>query len=174
MGLKVGTVKLEEYNLDWNRMFNEEKENLEKIFKDVAIEIEHIGSTSVEGLSAKPIIDIAVGVKNLAEFEKIKFCFKEPYSVKEDSVYDEILIRKRVGEDVTTHLIHVMEIKSERYQNTIIFRNYLRSHKEALKKYEDLKKVLAEKYADNRKMYTSSKNEFIQEVLKEAKEEYKK
>lgn len=171
MGLKVGTVTLEEYNSNWSKMFEEEKENLKKIFKDLAIEIEHIGSTSVEGLSAKPIIDVAVGVKNLKDFDKIKECFEEPYSVKKDSVSDEILIRRRIAEDITTHLIHVMEVDGKRYQDTIKFRNYIRKHKDVLIEYEKLKKELAEKYADNRKMYTSSKNDFIQNIIKKAYEE---
>ena len=171
MGLKVGTVILEEYNSGWSKMFEDEKENLKKIFGNIALEIEHIGSTSVEGLSAKPIIDVAVGVESLKNFENIKDRFKEPYSVKEDSVSDEILIRKRLGEDVTTYLIHVMEVDGKRYQDTIKFRNYIRKHKEVLTKYEDLKKELAKKYADNRKMYTSSKNDFIQDIIKKAYEE---
>ena len=171
MGLKVGTVILEVYNSNWKKMFEEEKENLKNIFKDLAIEIEHIGSTSIEGLSAKPIIDVAVGVKTLKDFENIKDYFEEPYSVKEDSVSDEILIRRRIGEDVTTHLIHVMEVEGKRYQDIIKFRNYIRKHKDVLIGYEKLKKELAEKYADNRKMYTSSKNDFIQNIIKKAYEE---
>ena len=59
-----------------------------------------------------------------------------------------------------------MEIDSKRYQDTIVFRNYLRNNKDVLKEYEDLKNKLAEKYADNRKMYTAAKNEFIQKVIK--------
>jgi len=171
MGLKVGTVKVEKYNPIWKEMYNKEKVNLEKIFKEIAIKIEHIGSTAVEGLSSKPIIDIAVAVENLKDFEEVKEFFqKEPYSVKEDSVSDEILVRKG-PEDNRTHFIHIMEINSERYKNTIIFRDYLRKHANILKEYEQLKKHLAEKYADDRKMYTSSKNEFIQKVIKEARNE---
>lgn len=173
MGLKKGTVKLEKYNPDWKIMFNVERINLKEVFGDLAIDIEHIGSTSVEGLSSKPIIDIAVSVKKLNDFENVKECFKkEPYSIKEESVSDEILIRKGT-EDNITHFIHVMEQESARYKNTIIFRNYIRSHKEFLKEYEELKKDLAEKYADNRPMYTASKNDFIQKVLKLAYEECK-
>lgn len=165
MGLKVGTVKVEKYNPIWKEMFNEEKENLEKIFKGVAIQIEHIGSTAVEGLSSKPIIDIAVAVKKLTDFEKVKNYFeKEPYSIKEDSVDDEILVRKGSVEN-RTHFIHVMEVDSKRYQDTIIFRNYLRENKEVLKQYEDLKNNLAKKYTEDRKMYTASKNEFIQKII---------
>jgi len=171
MGLKVGTVKIETYNPKWKDMFNEEKENLKNIFNNLAINIEHIGSTSVEGLSSKPIIDIAVTLNKLDDFDKVKEYFeKEPYSVKEDCVSDEILIRKG-SEDNRTHFIHVMEKTSPRYKNTILFRDYLRNNKEVLEEYEELKKELAEKYADDRKMYTASKNDFIQKVLKKAQEE---
>lgn len=168
MGLKVGTVKLEKYDSNWKVMFEKEKEELEKRFGSLAIKIEHIGSTSIEGLSSKPIIDIAIAVEKLEDFEQIKEEFqKEPYSVKEDSVCDEILIRKG-NEDNRTHFIHVMEIESKRYKDTIKFRDYMRSHAEAVKEYEELKEELAKKYADDRKMYTSSKNEFIQNILKNA------
>lgn len=172
MGLKVGTVKLEEYDEKWKEMFNEEKENLIKIFGDIAIAIEHIGSTSVPGLSAKPIIDITVIIKDFKDFNSIEASFnKEPYSIKEDSPKDEILVRRRIGLDTTTHLIHIMEEKTKRCTDTILFRDYLLKHPEIVKKYEELKKELAEKYADNRKMYTASKNDFIQEVLKSAEKE---
>lgn len=171
MGLKIGTVQLEKYDSKWKEMFNEEKENLKAIFKDLAVEIEHIGSTSIEGLTSKPIIDIAVGVNKLEDFVKVKKYFlEEPYSVKEDSVPGEILVR-RGNKDNITHFIHVMEIESKRYKDTISFRNYLRTHKETLQEYESLKEELAKKYADNRKMYTSSKNDFIQNILKLAYED---
>lgn len=171
MGLKVGTVKLEKYNSDWEKEFLKEKEILSKIFGDLAIEIEHIGSTAIKGLSAKPIIDIAVGINKLEDFEKVKNELKkDPYSIKEYSDDGEILIRKGT-EDNRTHFIHVMEINSKRYKDTIIFRNYLRKHEEAMKEYESLKKELARKYADNRKMYTSSKNEYIKKIIKKAYKE---
>lgn len=64
-----------------------------------------------------------------------------------------------------------MEIESKRYKDTIIFRDYMRTQSAAVKEYEQLKEKLAEKYADNRKMYTSSKNEFIQSVIKIAYDE---
>ena len=169
MGLKVGTVKLEKYNPEWKKMFEKEKNILKDKFGNIALNIEHIGSTSVEGLSSKPIIDIAVGINKLEDFNKIKEKFLlEPYSVKEDSDPGEILIRKG-PEDNRTHFIHVMEKDSDRYLNSIKFRDYLRNHKEALKEYEELKTILAEKYADERKSYTKSKNEFIQSILEKAK-----
>lgn len=169
MGLVVGTVRLEEYNEKWKEMFEEEKEKLINMFGDVALQIEHIGSTSIPGLSAKPIIDILVVLESFNEFEKVKNYFKdEPYSIKEDSPSDEILVRKRMKTNITTHLIHIMEANTTRCNNTILFKNYLINHPETLKEYEKLKKDLAKKHADNRKMYTASKNDFIQSVLKAA------
>ncbi len=171
MGLKVGTVKLEKYNPKWKDMYLEEEKKLKEMFGDLALAIEHIGSTSIEGLSAKPIIDIAVGVWHLSDFDKVKEKFMvEPYSVKEDSTEGEILVRKG-NENNRTHFIHVMEPDSKRYIESILFRDYLRKNIWALEKYEELKKDLAVKYADDRKKYTASKNEFINEIIKLAYEE---
>ena len=171
MGLKVGTVRIEKYNSNWKKEFLKEKEILSKKFGDLAIKIEHIGSTAVKGLSAKPIIDIAVGVNKLEDFETIKNEFeKEPYFIKENSDDGEILIRKGT-EDNRTHYIHVMEINSKRYKNAIVFRDYLRKHKDVAQEYENLKMKLAIKYADNRKMYTSTKDEFIKKIREKAYKE---
>ena len=169
MGLKVGTVKLEDYNPEWKNSFEVEKNNLINIFKNIALKIEHVGSTSVEGLSAKPIIDMMVIIKRFSDFESVRSYFeKEPYSIKLDSPEDEILIRKG-DESNRTHFIHVVEFGSDRQINTLLFRDYLRENKDALLEYEKLKKELAIKYADDRKMYTASKNDFIQGILKKAK-----
>lgn len=170
MGLKVGTVRLEDYNPEWKNSFEVEKNNLINIFKEIALKIEHVGSTSIEGLSAKPIIDMMVIIKRFSDFENVRSYFeKEPYSIKLDSPEDEILIRKG-DESNRTHFIHVVELGSDRQINTLLFRDYLRENKDALLEYEMLKKELAIKYADDRKMYTASKNDFIQGILKKAKE----
>ena len=170
MGLKMGTVRIEEYNSNWQKEFEEEKKNLKEIFEDIAITIEHIGSTSIEELSAKPIIDIAIGVSKLENFEKVrnKIITNKNYSIREENPEGEILVRKGT-DDYTSYLIHVMEYESDRYKNTIIFRDYLRKNKEDKIKYENLKKELGIKYKDNREMYTASKNDFIQGILKKAK-----
>ena len=167
MGLETGTVKLEKHNDNWKHMFNEEKDFLKTIFKDLAIDIQHVGSTSINYICAKPIIDIAVGLESLEDFLKVKNIFlDEPYSVKEDPTEGEELVRK--GYPKTSYLIHIMEFRGQRYKDTILFRDYMNSHPEKAKAYEKLKIELALKYKDNRKMYTKSKNNFIKEVLNEA------
>lgn len=61
----IEEVTIEEYNSNWSKEFNEEKIKLQEILNDKVISIEHVGSTSVEGLGAKPILDIAIGVADL-------------------------------------------------------------------------------------------------------------
>ena len=175
MGLRMGEVRLEKSNKEWKGSFEIEKENLEKIFKGIALKIEHVGSTSIEGISAKPIIDIAVAVKKLNDFEKVRdeFYNIKDYSIKEDSPSDEILVRKGNPEEIT-HFIHIMEYNSERYKNQILFRDYLRTHEAEMVEYEELKIKLAKKYKNDRKKYTANKNDFIQKVLKKAREEEEK
>ena len=169
MGLKYGTVILENYNCNWKEMYIKEKEELKKIFGKLALEIEHIGSTSIENLKSKPIIDIAVGVKSLKDFDKVKKNFqKEPYSVKENPVEGEELVRK--GYPETNYLIHIMEKDSKRYKDTILFRDYLRSNLKVLKEYEKLKETLAIKYKNDRSSYTKAKDTFIKKVIKEVYE----
>ena len=174
IGLEKGFVKLEKYNPKWQEEFNKEKENLEKIFGNVAKSIEHVGSTAIVGLSAKPIIDIAVGVDALEDINKVKEKILKfsHYTIKKDNADGEILIRRGVpvkqGEikpDYVTHFIHVMEINGRKYKETIIFRDYLRANNEVLKEYESLKQKLANKFEKDRKAYSKAKEEFINNVL---------
>ena len=174
LGLKKGFVKVEKYNPEWQEEFNKEKKNLKKIFGDVALSIEHVGSTSIVGLSAKPIIDIAIGVDSLEDIAKVKekilkFSY---YSIKENNADGEILIRRgvpiKLGEDkpsFITHFIHIMEIDGRKHKETLVYRDYLRKNKEALKEYDDLKQKLAIKYQNERKSYTKAKDEFIKSIL---------
>ena len=166
MGLKVGEVRLEKHNPRWQRMFAQELDELWEYFGDTAIRISHIGSTAVDGIEAKPIIDIAVAVNDLSDFDQVshKFTSDPNYSIKEDFANDEILIRKG-GKLNRQFYIHVMDIDSKRYKDTIFFRDTLLHNEKIRNNYRDLKHVLAKKYPNNRKKYSSSKKEFIDSVL---------
>lgn len=166
MGLKIGEVKLEKWNPQWRDDFEIEKQNLLNIFGLFAIDIQHIGSTSVYQLDAKPIIDITVSLKDLADFEKVRHAFEENpnYSIKCDNEPGEILIRKG-PENNRTHFIHVMEQGSQRLNDSIKFRDALRHSGQLRDEYCELKHRLASKYPNDRKSYTASKAKFIQRVL---------
>ncbi len=169
MGLDKNKVILEKHNDRWAEMFQAEAKELRKIFGDLALSIEHVGSTSIPGIMAKPLVDIQVGLRQLSDFEKVRAKFeKEPYSVKPDPSPDEQLVRKG-PEESRFFLIHICAVDSDRFKNTLLFRDYMRTHPDKAREYEELKKTLAAKYPDNRPMYTASKNDFIQAVLKEAR-----
>ena len=165
MALLKNTVRLEQNYETWKKIYKEEKDTLEKVFGPNTFTIEHIGSTAVPGLAAKPIVDIAVGVEKFSDLDKYMDELKSLYSVREQKDKDELLLVKEDGE-ITYILIHVMPISSDRYKNVIKFRDTLINNPEVLKEYEELKTKLAEKYSNDRKAYTASKNEFITEVLK--------
>lgn len=169
MGLDKNKVRLEVHNPKWTKMFEIEAGELRRIFGSLAIDINHVGSTSIPDICAKPIIDIQVSLRSLADFEQVRHQFEQaPYSVKPDPVPDEQLVRK--GEETNRlFLIHVVEKGSERYTNTLLFRDYLLSHPETAKAYEALKIELATKYANDRPSYTAAKSDFIQGVIKQAK-----
>ena len=166
MGLKVGEVKIEKYNPRWHQMFARELDELWEYFGDTAIRISHIGSTAIDGLEAKPIIDIVVALNDLDDFDEVshKFTSDPNYSIKEDSGDDEILIRK--GSELNRQFyIHVMDIDSKRYKDIIFFRDILLHDKKVCKDYRNLKCALVQKYSHNRKKYSTSKAAFIQNTL---------
>ncbi len=162
MGLINGTVNLENNYLIWKNMFYKEKEILIDLFKDKALSIEHVGSTSVEDLLSKPIIDIVIGVKDINDINIKEL--ENYYTVKYNKNDKEILLIKEDDKE-TFYLIHVLEIDSDRYKNMIYFRDILINNKNIKKEYEKLKKELASKYYNDRKTYTKLKNDFINEVL---------
>ena len=160
MGLINGKVYLEKNYDKWKKIFNEEKDTLKELISDSVIE--HVGSTAVPGLSSKPIVDIAVGVKDLLDIDLDKL--SELYTVKPNKEDNEILLIKE-DEKETESLIHVLKDDSDRYNNLIKFRDILLNNEDIKKQYEKLKTELTDKYKDNRKEYTKSKEDFISKVL---------
>ena len=166
MGLNKDKVELENYTSKWKEMYEEEAIKLKEILKDILIDIEHVGSTSIPNLKSKPIIDIAISVKNLKEVEKYAKSLEDAgYSFRYDNgEKGEYLVRKG-DEDNRTHYIHIVEENSEKWLNFILFKKHLLAHPEVVKEYEDLKVELSNKYKDDRKSYTKAKNEFIANII---------
>ncbi|SES18276.1 GrpB domain, predicted nucleotidyltransferase, UPF0157 family [Gracilibacillus ureilyticus] len=169
------TVTLTEYNPDWVNQYKYEAKRIIKAIGDKAAGIEHIGSTSVKGLAAKPIIDILVGVEELkivndliAPLEKI-----ENEYVPKPEWTDRYFFRKGVWGRGTCHL-HVCEINSREWVEKLLFRNYLRKNPQTAEKYASLKRELAVEYNDDRPEYTRRKEPFIYDILVKAVFEQKK
>ena len=166
IGLRKGTVELREYNPEWKKLFVKEKELITSKIFDFIIDIQHIGSTAIPGILAKPIIDIALAIKDLSKVEEIINPLQELDFIYrgEQGVPGRHLFVKG-GEDFRTHHLHVMDRTTDEWRKHIRFREYLLSHPSDAKEYEQIKLALAEKYEKDRGKYTEEKGKFILEIL---------
>jgi GrpB-like predicted nucleotidyltransferase (UPF0157 family) len=167
IGLQRGTVKLAPYSSQWPILFEEEKQLLRQILSELALDIQHIGSTAVPHLSAKPIIDIGVYV---SDAQSIALCV--PILVQAGYEYfgdrrgngDHFFAK---GSDACrTHYLHMQVSGNPKWHDDLKFRDYLRTNKIARVEYEKLKQNLASTNSQDRKVYTEAKSDFIQQVIR--------
>ena len=166
------TIQLNPYDEKWPALFEREKERILKILKDKALMIEHIGSTSVSGLMAKPIIDILLVVEDAGKEEDYMddLC-RHGYilRVREPDFENHHMFK---GPDTDIHL-HVFSKGSKEIEKYLLFRNYLRLHDDARELYENTKKELAKKTWKYVQNYADAKSEVVQKILSEAIQENK-
>ena len=180
-------IKIEEYNRDWTGQFEKIKADLYSILINLNPKIEHIGSTSVPDLAAKPIIDIQVGIKNLNDLDKTiepminnHYIYYEIYnSVMPDrrlfvglkdekdirnfqKIYSkgDLIPHEKINQLRLTH-VHIWEHGTKDWNRHIAFRNYLREHAEVKGQYESLKKQLSLKDWKDGNEYNDAKDSFI-------------
>ena len=171
LGLRRDIVELFEHSSLWEKYANETIIELKNILGHTAIDIQHIGSTAIKNIKAKPIIDILVGIKELNELdafiEKLaeNNYFHRPF--KEDDV---IFIKGNIKEGIRTHHIHVVKHNSDIWNNQINFRDYLNNNVAEAKNYEKLKVKLQKDNRNNRSGYTEKKEEPIIKIMQKAKE----
>ncbi|MDD5218473.1 MAG: GrpB family protein [Candidatus Omnitrophica bacterium] len=171
LGLKRGTVKLCEHHDEWAELYEQEKQLLKNIFGDKIIEMEHIGSTAIPGVPAKPIIDINTAIKSLDKetvdefiepLQKVGYTYMHEYPNRKFFV--------KGPEEKRTHHLNLVEVGNQTdWHDKILFRDYLNSHQEARDEYGKLKLDLASKFADDRESYTKAKENFILEIIKKAR-----
>lgn len=173
LGLKRGTVKLVEYNPEWAELFEKEKTAIQEVLGDQVVDIEHIGSTSIPGMLAKPILDLAVAVETLDDYEQYTPLFEKlGYKFMRDQrSYQGSILYVKGPEENRTHYLKLGLRDSDFWKENLLFRNYLTTHPEKAKEYRELKRCLFEKHSGVRECYTEDKHEFVQEVLRLAKQE---
>lgn len=142
------------------------------MLSDGVIDIQHIGSTAISGLAAKPIIDIYVGVNSSQEaqslinpIEKLGYQYWKDNPDKEKMFFVKGMPPFGTGR---THHIHIVKYDSDYWRARIIFRDYLREHPEEIKAYSQLKYDLQKLYSHDREAYTDAKFDYIASVLKKA------
>ncbi|MCR4632932.1 MAG: HD domain-containing protein [Erysipelotrichaceae bacterium] len=171
VGLKRGTVVLEEHQSIWEKSAEEAMGLLREVLKDEICAVEHVGSTAVPSIKAKPIIDLAVAVKDLDDVSDKKEEL-ERRGIYLRSVSDEelLLVMGDLQKDTRSHHIHVVGCASKKWKDYLRFRDHLRKDEEDARRYEKLKEELCEKFGEDRASYTKGKEDFIKEILKKAKE----
>lgn len=166
------TILLKPYDDKWPVLFEREKNRISKILKERALTIEHIGSTSVPGLTAKPIIDILLVVEDAGKEELyVNDLCEHGYilRIKEPDFENHHMFK---GPDTDIHL-HVFSKGSKEIEKYLLFRNYLRLHDDARELYENTKKELAKKTWKYVQNYADAKSEVVQKILSDAIQENK-
>ena len=165
-------IVLAPYNADWPSEFETEKNRIATALSPEWAVVEHIGSTSVPGLAAKPVIDILVGLRDfdrameaVDSLESIGYAYLPQY---EDTMpYRRLLILEE--EDKRSVNLHMVAIDTEFWARHLRFRDYLRSHPEVRDAYNQLKTDLAQKDWASVNDYAQAKTEFIRRIEAEAK-----
>jgi GrpB-like predicted nucleotidyltransferase (UPF0157 family) len=166
-------IHLQEYDKNWPKIYHEEKNDILKTAGKWIEGIEHVGSTSVPGLIAKPTIDICIGVTSLSQAEQD--ILKPLQAVGYEYIKDlEIGIPERRYlqklNEKGEHLfhIHVVVINDKLWNEYIRFRDYLIANPEEAQVYASLKLELKEKFSHDRKAYTEAKSDYIATILNKA------
>jgi GrpB-like predicted nucleotidyltransferase (UPF0157 family) len=168
IGLQRGIVKLAPYAAEWKRLFEEEKALLETVIGQYVLDIQHVGSTAVPGMVAKPIIDIGIAV---ASFEEARVCIQPIEQLGYEYRGEHGIPRRHyfTKGHPRTHQIHMNEIGSRDWENLVLFRDYLIQHPGLAEEYAALKAELARRYPTNREAYLDGKAPFIERVLEMAR-----
>lgn len=169
IGLKHGTVEVVPYRPEWKQLFEEEKNTILNEIRDFIVDIQHVGSTAVPGLKAKPIIDIAIAIDSKSMIPEISKRLEAiRYIDRGDGGKDGgYLFIKELAPEVRSVNLHVVEIGDLQWKNYLDFRNILQTDKGLRVRYAKSKDELKKKYPDDRKSYTSGKSVFIKKVLEE-------
>lgn len=168
-------VVIVEYDPGWSLMFEKAAAQVADVLsKDLVIRIDHIGSTAVPGLAAKPIIDVLVSVHSLIQARQVAvpaleelgyaYWFDNPDSQRM------FFVKGLPPNNPRTHHIHIIESNSI-LQERLLFRDYLREHPDESLRYAQLKRHLAQQFPTDREAYTSGKAEYVKSVMHKVRQE---
>ena len=170
-GLLQHQVKLVPHQAAWDEEFLHCRSMLLEVWGDNVLDIQHVGSTAVPSICAKPILDVAVRLKSMAAMDVAAltakgYSYEGPHFGSEE--YQVFVLRK--DGNISLHHIHCYGAAEPGFDELVGFRDYLNEHLHAAKEYERIKFNLAEKHASERHAYTKGKGEFIRSIYAKLKE----
>lgn len=164
-------IVLMEHQIYWKQWYFDEENVLKKILP-LEVQINHIGSTSVHSIWAKPIIDILVEIPNKIDFGNInELLIDYGYTCMSQSL-NRISFNKGYTENGFAERVFHLHLRYIGDNDELYFRDYLNEHPKIAKKYEEIKLKLWKEYQYNRDEYTNAKTDFITKCTNEAKKEY--
>ena len=178
IGLRRGTVRLGDHQQLWETEAERTIHELKEIFGNAALDVQHVGSTAIPAIKAKPIIDLAVAVqrfddavKLIPEMERHGYYYRPEAEPMAQMLFAKGSYYDGTG-DIQTHFIHVVQAASRDWIDYINFRDYMNAHPDDAMAYEALKLRLAtENPNDNgRRKYLAGKRDFILDALRKAAE----
>ena len=169
LGVPGGHVEIAPYDAAWTRVFELESEAILGVCRPWVTGVHHIGSTSVPGLAAKPILDIMPlisdpedGAAAVSKLIALGYRYRGEQGIPGRFYLD------RVVDGRTVVHAHMFPENHSSVQELLTFRDYLRAHPGALREYESLKRTLASKHRDNREAYTNGKAKFVGRTIEAA------
>lgn len=179
--MKKYNLDVYDYDMNWPSLYVKEKAALIDAVIGYEAVFEHIGGTSIPGLSAKPIIDIAIGLTDFMMADRLVERIQPlGYHYEPDMVdiYPEFKFlwkgEKLNGSfDIHTYHISIQSFESDSWKNPLLFRNYLRKNPNIARCYGKLKKELSRKHVTDNATYTKDKGTFIQSILSKARQEHR-
>ena len=166
--MKTAKVIVLPYDKAWKTEFEQIKSELLDAIGDIIIGIEHVGSTSVEGMSAKPCIDIDVIIKDYSVFNDVILRLGAIGYIHEGDlgIKDREAFKYTDKEHLQKHHLYVCPLYSAELRRHTVFRDFLKSDPEAVKKYSEIKKTAAKLFPYDIDKYIEYKSPCIQEIYK--------
>lgn len=152
-------VEVVDYNPAWPAMFESEAQAIRQAIGDRLAGIEHIGSTAVPGLKAKPIIDLVIATHDLSDWPRIEQPLKCIGYLRWTGSKDpsRCFFAKGTPQQPRTHHLMLVEKDSRHWQRAVIIRDYFRKHFRSAQAYEEIKRTLSEEFPQDRGLYTAAK-----------------
>jgi GrpB-like predicted nucleotidyltransferase (UPF0157 family) len=165
LGLEPGVVRLVEYDARWPALFAAEQQRIRDECGTLALRLEHVGGTSIPGMCAKPVLDIAAGRPSdtspqayVAALEQAGYEHRGERGVPGRQFFCR-------GQPRAYH-VHLVEEGGPLWRDYLAFRDYLRARAEAARRFADLKRALAARFSQDREAYMNAKSPHVEEILR--------
>ncbi len=172
VALNTDSVFIVDYNPQWPQMYEQEKARIQDAIGEYLIDIQHVGSTSIPGLSSKPVIDIMTVIRNISLIEQcvqpleaLDYLYQGERGIPGRHFFRKPIDISHIGR---AYHMHVVEKGHDQWVMYQLFREYMLLHPESVSQYDILKRELALKHGSDRAAYTAAKASFIESIIRAA------